>query len=202
MFAAIARPHHPALPPLLLFLAALGPHTAFAADGDSITTDRPNFVESSNVVGAGRVQLETSIGIDRSKVDGVREHTIATPTLLRFGVSDTVELRVETDGAMRSRTTDGSSPRQSKRGYGDVSLGLKWHAVDAAGALPSLGLLFHADLDTGSAPFRGQGTRPSARIVAEWELGAGMSLGVMPGFVYERHAGGTHGILGVVVGKA
>ena len=148
------------------------------------------------------MQLETSIGIDRSKVDGVREHTIATPTLLRFGVSDTVELRVETDGAMRSRTTDGSSPRQSERGYGDVSLGLKWHAVDAAGALPSLGLLFHADLDTGSAPFRGQGTRPSARIVAEWELGAGMSLGVMPGFVYERHAGGTHGILGVVVGKA
>lgn len=184
----------------LLILACL-PHVAQAADEDTIATDRPDFVESSNVVGKSRLQVETSIGHDRSRTDGVREQSWSTPTLLRYGISDTWEVRLETDGAMRQRFTDDVNRlRQSERGYGDISLGLKWHALDASGSVPSVGLLVHADLASGSAPFRGQGTRPSVRMVAEWELGAGMSLGLMPGIGYER-PGGAFGILGVVVGK-
>ena len=183
---------------LLLMVAS----HAVAADEDSIATDRPDFVESSNVVGKSRFQVETSIGLDRDRADGVREHTWSSPTLLRYGISDTWEVRMESDGAMRQRfTSEATGLRQSERGYGDLSLGLKWHALDASGNAPSVGLLFHADLDSGSAPFRGQGTRPSARMVAEWEFSNDVSLGLMPGVGYERDGGGTFGILGVVVGK-
>jgi len=45
--------------------------------------------------------------------------------------------------------------------------------------------LFHFDVPSGTPPFRGQGIRPSARVVGEWDLG-GVSLGVMPG-VYVDH---------------
>lgn len=183
---------------LLLMVAS----NAIAAENDSIATDRPDFVESSNVVGKSRFQVETSIGMDRNRADGVREQTWSSPTLLRYGISDTWEVRMESDGAIRQRfTSEATGVRQSERGYGDLSLGLKWHAMDASGNLPSVGLLFHADLDSGSTPFRGQGTRPSARMVAEWEFSHDMSLGVMPGIGYERDGGGTFGILGVVVGK-
>ena len=203
MFATRVTSTRLVLSTLLLSFAAAAPQLAHAAEEDTIATDRPDFVESSNVVGKSRFQVETSIGHDRTKAAGLRAHTWSTPTLLRYGISDAWEVRLETDGAIRERLTDEASGlRQSTRGAGDLSLGLKWHALDASGAIPSVGLLFHADLDTGSSAFRGEGTRPSARMVAEWELGADVSLGVMPGLGYERHGGGAFGILGVVLGKA
>lgn len=174
--------------------------SAVAGDDDTIATDRPDFVESSNVVGKGRIQVETSLAVDRNRDAGVRERTSSTPTLLRVGVGEQTELRIETDGRVRTRM-DGQ-PNSS--GSADVALGIKWHLVDAAGTAPSMGLLLHADLPSGSGHLRGDGVRPSARLVAEWELPNDYSLGVMPGLSYESNEQGkryVNGILGVVVGK-
>jgi DNA-binding CsgD family transcriptional regulator len=96
------------LAPLSLVFAALclpfaGAH---AADDDSISTDRPDFVESSQVVGKGRVQLETSVQWDRLRNDTTHERTFSTPTLLRIGLGDTTELRIETDGRSVTHSTD------------------------------------------------------------------------------------------------
>lgn len=192
--------------PILVSLAiAMIAHGAALAD-DTIATDRPDFVESSAVVGKGRLQVETSFALDRSSANGVRDTLRSTPTLVRFGITESIELRVESDGAMRQRSSD-RGVTTSDHGYADASLGLKWHAMDARDHLPSVGVLLHADMSTGSAAFRDEGTRPSARVVAEWELPNAMSLGVMPGVGYERSSGGSDGgtvfgILGVVVGKA
>lgn len=176
-----------------------------AKESDKIVTDRPDFVESSDVVGNGRFQLETSVALERNKDAGLKERTFSTPTLLRFGVADTLELRVETDGRLVARTDDlHDGSHMTERGYADTSLGIKWHAVDEAGAMPSLGLLAHADLDSGSAPFRGNGVRPSLRVAAEWELPGQMALGVMPGLLRDKTADGrrfTAGIFGIVLGK-
>src|SRR5690349_10760629 len=69
-------------------------------DQDSIEADRPDFVESSKVVGKGRLQLETSMLLERERSGEGRERTLSTPTLLRIGVSRELELRVETEGRM------------------------------------------------------------------------------------------------------
>ncbi|KFI06475.1 transporter [Massilia sp. BSC265] len=170
---------------------------------DPISTDRPDFVESSNVVGKGRVQLETSVLLERERSGPVRERLVATPTLLRYGIGESFELRAETDGRTNHRHAEGRV-RATETGYADASLGLKWHAMDAAGTLPSVGVLLHADLDSGSRAFRGKGARPSLRVVGEWELPGDYSLGVMPGVGVERDESGRYryGILGVVVGKS
>ncbi|QGZ39006.1 outer membrane putative beta-barrel porin/alpha-amylase [Pseudoduganella flava] len=189
----------------LLCCAALLPLTATAQQKDEdIATDRPDFVESSNVVGKGRVQIETGFALERNRDAGLKERTTTTPTLLRVGVSDTVELRLETDGRERYRA-DSIDGHERAHGWADDALGVKWHVRDAGQGWPSLGVLLHADIDSGSAAFRGEGVRPSLRVSAEWELPHGFDLGVMPGLIRERSPDGGHavnGIFGIVLGKA
>lgn len=196
----------PMLSQCAILAAALCAVQSVHAGDEPIATDRPDFVESSNVVGKGRLQVETSLLLERNRNPEGRERSVATPTLLRVGVGDSLELRLETDGRIDARHVDADSgARASVSGYADTSVGLKWHAFDAEGGLPSVGVLLHADLDSGSRAFRGNGVRPSLRAVGEWELPADMSLGVMPGVGRERDASGrsyTYGILGVVLGKS
>lgn len=187
---------------LLCTVAALAA-AATAAAAEPIATDRPDFVESSAVVGTGRFQVETGLGFGRDREAGLRTRTLNTPTLLRFGTSATTELRLETEGYTRERV-DGES--NSTRGYGDVSLGLKWHSRDGDPdtLTPSAAWLLHVDLPTGTASLRGEHARPSLRAVAEWELPHDWSLGVMPGLKYDVDAAGrrfTSGIFAVTAGR-
>jgi hypothetical protein len=175
------------------------------AQEEGIVTDRPDFVESSQVVGKGRFQIETSVAFDRDNHGSTRERTMTTPTLLRFGVGETIELRVETDGRSIDRSTPlAGGTASTSAGYADTALGIKWHVLDDAGNLPSVALLLHGDMPSGSRALRGSGVRPSLRVAAEWDLPSGMSLGVMPGVAMDRGDNGSYryGILGVVLGKA
>ena len=194
-------------------VASIAAIPAFAASDDSIVTDRPDFVESSAVVGKGRLQVETSFAAERSRIDGAVERATSTPTLLRIGVSDALELRFETDGRLHAWSSVGGSGGSgngngignSERGYSDTAIGLKWHALDAKGNAPAVGVLVHADLATGSKTFRGQGVRPSLRLVGEWELPADFALGIMPGIASQTGTDGKRfmaGIFGIVLGKA
>src|SRR6476620_5207899 len=83
---------------LALALAALGHARAHAAE--EITTDRPDVVESADIV--PHVQVETGLQQTLDKRDGLQARTLTTPTLLRVGVSRTLELRLESDGYTRA----------------------------------------------------------------------------------------------------
>lgn len=191
---------------LLTGLLALSAAAPAAAEEEALATDRPDFVESSDVVGKGRVQLETSLAWERDRQGSTRTRLTATPTLLRIGVAETLELRLETDGRLAQRTTDGGATQRA-RGWADLAAGVKWHQQDGdeATGVPGLGWLLHLDMDSGSGAFRGQGIRPSLRMVAEWEFAGGWSLGVMPGLYRDRDDAGrryTGAILAAVVGKS
>lgn len=186
-----------------LMLAA--PLPASAAD-DTIATDRPDFVESSDVVGKGRFQIETSLAWERDKSGGLKARTRSTPTLLRIGTGEDWELRFETDGALRARV-DNAGVVFRERGWSDLSVGVKWHVAegDEETGKPGIAWLFHVDVDSGSSAFRGQGLRPSVRMVAEWDLPGGWSAGVMPGIYTDRNEQGKRfvgGILAAVLGKS
>lgn len=192
--------------PLLVLCAACGIASLPArADDDALSTDRPDFVESSQVVGRGRVQLETSIQRERQHDDGVRTTVLATPTLLRIGLDERTELRIETDGVVRADSTPDGGAATRVRGGADTAIGIKWHAADEDGNAPSLGVLLHADLPSGARSLRGSGVRPSLRVAAEWTLAGGLSFGMMPGVGTdndERGARRGYGILAATLGKA
>jgi len=186
----------------LSFAALCGAH---AAEDDSISTDRPDVAESSQVVGKGRIQLETSVQWDRLRDDASHERTLYMPTLLRIGLGESTELRVETEGRTVMHALDPSSDaRSTTAGYADTEIGVKWHLNDQQGNRPSLGVLLHAVLPSGSQGLRGHGLRPSLRLAAEWDLSQGLSLGVMPGLAVESDDNGArygYGILAATLGK-
>ena len=179
---------------------------ASAEKNDVIVTDRPDFVESADVVGKGRFQAEMSLAVDRTRHDAFKERNVSTPVLLRMGTGADWELRLETDGLIVQHMNDlAQGNRTTNRGYGDVSVGAKWHLLDENGAAPAVAVLAHVDLDSGSSAFRGNGLRPSLRVVAEWDLPNDMSLGIMPGIMRDRNAAGKRfmsGVFGVVIGKS
>jgi hypothetical protein len=174
---------------------------------DAIQTDRPDFVESSNVVGKGRFQIETSVGYARDSNREERSRTFSLPTLLRIGFSDNWEFRVESDTWLHQRVRERETgDRSTERDWSEYALGLKWHQQDADDkGSPSVGWLFHVDMPSGADSFLTNKFRPSVRMVAEWELPNDYSLGVMPGMIYDvndqndRYIGG---MLGVVLGKS
>jgi hypothetical protein len=188
-------------------LAALGCAAVPAFADEAISTDRPDFVESSDVVGAGRWQIETGLGTTRDRDGSVRSRAWNTGTLLRFGTSETTELRLETDGFAHVRATDEATGAMAEAsGMSDVSIGVKWHVHEgqAQTGSPSTAWLLHVDLPTGSKALRGHGARPSLRAVAEWELPDDFSLGVMPGVASDTDDRGHRfgaGILAVTFGK-
>lgn len=152
------------------------------------------------MVGKGRFQVEAGFASERNEADGVNDRLTSTPTLLRYGISDTWELRLETDGVSRLRSEDINTASVTReRGFADVAIGMKWHMQDGDDdtGRPGIAWPFHADLDSGSAAFRGHGVRPSVRAVAEWELPGGWSVGVMPGLIADRGSDGKRFMAGI-----
>lgn len=119
---------------------------------DPIATDRPDFVESSLTVGNHRLQVETSAAWERdASVDAY-----STPTLFRYGLGQTWELRLETDGWQHI-----DLPGQSNiNGMSDVSLGVKHHLASSDDGKTSLAWLLHVDLPSGAQALRGHGHAP------------------------------------------
>lgn len=188
-----------------LLLAALCLSFAAHADDDTINPDRPGVAESPQVVGKGRVQLETSVQWDRQRDDISHERTLTTPTLLRIGLGESTELRFETDGRNVIHASDPASGQHTvTAGWADTEVGVKWHLKDGQDGAPALGVLLHAALPSGSRELRGQGVRPSLRMVAEWDLPHGLSLGVMPGLGIDSDDEGArygYGVLAAELGK-
>ena len=179
---------------------------AHADDDDIINPDRPNVANSSQVVGAHRVQLETGLQWDRQRDAAAHVRTLTTPTLLRIGLADALELRVETAGRTIAHASDPATGTHAvSADWADAATGIKWHLIDDEGARPSVGLIAEVALPTGSKALRGTGFRPSLNVPAEWDLGHEWSLGVMPGVGRDSDAAGAHytyGVFAASLGKA
>jgi hypothetical protein len=173
------------------------------AFSQTIVTDRPDFVEAASTVGKGSIQIEGAVAFIETETDGTEVEDFGTPFLLRVGFAEAWEFRVETFGYVRSSEEVGTSEVTSQ-GISDIALGVKWaFFAPESGNAPAMAALVHLRLPTGSDDFQGDGTTPSLRISAEWDLGGDWGIGVMPGIRYDR-AGDERfvsGVFGAVVGK-
>lgn len=192
-------------PRAALLVLACSVQPAYADDGESINPDRPNVANSSQVVGDGRVQLEIGASWDRQRDDELHVRTLTTPVLLRFGLGDTTELRVESDGRSVEHEVDrATGARTTSAGWSATSIGFKWRFADGEGVHPALGLIGNVALPTGSSGLRVKGLLPQLVLAAEWDLPKDWSLAVTPGAgadVDEDGARYNYGILAASLGK-
>src|SRR5215212_1261120 len=111
---------------------------AWAQDEENlINADRPGLADSSATVSRGVFQIE--FGLERD--DDAGSHVTSTPLLLRYGIADRFELRVETSGLER---TSGSGSE-----WGPTALGFKYHFAGKR----DVGLIGSVD-DEGAADLR------------------------------------------------
>lgn len=144
---------------------------------DALITDRPDAAEASQTVGKNRFQVETSFAYGHDRDAGVATHTYGFPTLLRFGMIDPLEIRLEGE-LVSIQTQTGAS---TERGLPDIAVGLKFHTLENRGWVPSLGFLAHVVLPTGRDAFSSHAVEPIAKVLADWELPANFSLGTNVG---------------------
>jgi len=189
---------------LALACGAQSAQSVHAAD-DAINPDRPNVADSSQVVGRGRVQLEIGANWDRERDNDPHLRTVSTPTLLRFGLGESTELRIASDGRSVQHDIDpASGARTTSAGWAATSVGFKWHLADGEGVRPALGLSGNVTLPSGSPALRVKRFLPQATLSAEWDLPDDWSLALMPGAgtdVDESSAHYSYGILAASLGK-
>ncbi len=183
----------------LLSLMLAGP--VIAADEEAFSTDRPDFVDSPDPVGTGHVQTEAGLAYGYNKLNDGTQRNWSTPIMLRLGVARDVELRLETDG-WQHVATGGAEPAHAS-GSGDLSVSTKWrlHRGDESNA--GVALIGQLDLPAGHHDLHGYSMRPSLRLTSEFDLGREWSLGVMPGFIYDKDDCGRFiaGFFGASLGK-
>ena len=189
---------------ILLFVLLLRFPAAFAAG--PIDTDGPDFVDSSEVVGKGRFQFETDVIYDRNKPNSAYRKTITTPTLFKYGVTDALELRLDTVVWNRSTMDLNGGIRATETGPGETALSVKWHAQDrdSSTGVPAVSWIFDALVPSGSDYFKGHGVRPSLRSVITWDLPHDFGLALMPGLEYDAASDGrrfSSGMLGINFAK-
>ncbi len=162
---------------LHLLLLSFFPVVAFAQAQAPIAPDRPDAAEGAAVVGRGVFQIEAGLATERERGG---ERSRSTPTMFRLGVSEEVELRLETEGW----TSAGK-----QRGMGDSALSAKWNFLDEDKSGVSMAVIGGVTFPSGAKAFRGEGSRPFLLLATEWELGKEWSLSVMPGLVRDRDDG-------------
>ena len=179
-------------PQFLLWLIVLACTVSVRAQaGDPIDTDGPDFVDSSEAVGRGRLQIEQDFVSERDSHNAELCRTISTPTLIRYGIGETVELRLQGNSHVRETTASGGIDT-TVEGHGDLGMGLKWHSHDRdeAGNVPAVAWILQMDTPSGSKDFRGHGMHPSLRSVITWDLPRQFSFALMPGVARESRADG------------
>ena len=144
---------------------------AALADDDVpvMITDRPTISVASRTVPRGYFQLETGVAFN---FDRILRNRIAIEitsfdllsTLMRFGVSDRVELRLSTLYTFKTKDVSGYST--SIDGINGVVVGAKIHLFEESGARPDATVLVDWGLPVGKEEFTENKTLPGVTLAA------------------------------------
>ena len=144
-------------------------------EDSEINTDRPDFTESSAVVGTGVIQLEAGFTSGSDHADGVETNDIRFPQmLLRIGLAKRFELRVVADGLVTDSVRPDGQPSQRTSGYSAITLAGKYVLRQSDDGL-ALAVIPILAIPTGSGPFEGS-VNPTVKLTWAHGLPAGFDV--------------------------
>jgi hypothetical protein len=159
---------------------ALAASVAIAQERDRIEPDRPDGADSTSTVPVGALQIESGVDYSRAKVGGIpAERRLAFGALLRAGLTDRIEVRLDGEPIVRLRGPDDDT------GHGDLTVSAKYRFRDAreGNPWPALGVLPFVKIPITGGPIGSQ--RPDFGVVAlagfdlPWEFGLDLNAGVV-----------------------
>ncbi len=147
-----------------------------AVDEPDIRSDQRGFVPSTGLAGEGNVQVET--GVTRSE-DGTGTALVqawSTPTVLRFGMPNNYEIRLQSAAYSHVRTYSAVTT-----GMSDLVVGIKSPLQQSYFPRVSMAALVQAALPSGSSQMRNNGVRPEVQLIGAWRLPRATALSGMAG---------------------
>jgi hypothetical protein len=144
-----------------------------AEDRDVIDPDRPDVSSGAKTVGAGRVQIETGVLYSRTSAAAEpTERRLSAEALLRIGVAERLEVRVDSDPIVRLRGTEDATD------VGDFRVSVKWRVLDATEGAPwpALAVLPAVKLPTAPTPIGTGKADYGLVLAASFELPADFGL--------------------------
>jgi hypothetical protein len=189
---------------LTVSLAMLG--LSCPALADDANPDRPGIADGSSVVGASRFQVEAGLQREWRRDGAARERLSYVPTLLRLGIDDHWEGRIEGNVYGWQKQSDPVNGGSHSAGAMPVSLGVKYNvqAGDDSGR-PGYGAIVRVFPRSGSEAFGTHRVTADARLVADFALSPAWSLNPNIGVAIEEDGDGHQyntGLFAVTLGYA
>ena len=169
-----------ALAVALALLAAGGAAAQDKDDERNIEADRASATTSTNIVGAGAVQLETGFNYGHERSGGRPTQTrFGLEAAVRIGLTDDLEVGVQAEPFVRLRGDVDDT------GHGDFTLIAKWRFFKPAegSPWPQLALLPSVTLPVTEDPFGSGKTDFGALLLASFELPWELSLDLNAGLL-------------------
>ena len=163
----------------LLCLVFLPNHLLAQDDVPELITDRPDITESASIVHPGWLQIETGFLLLQDSflkdavINDLKTYNLAG-TLLRFGVSSSIELRAAA-GYQVYELTNGTID-SSISGISDLLIGTKIALIKDETDEPRLSLLFHLFLPFGQRFFRSETVEPQIVLASYNNIGDNFTL--------------------------
>ncbi len=155
---------------------------------DLINPDRPGIADGSGVVGSKTFQIESGIQLEYRRSGDSREHTFFFPTLLRVGIGNRWEARIEGNTYTRDTTFDSGIKTDQASGFAPTSLGFKYHLYQSSGEHQlSLGTIVRVFPAWGTNEFRTEHTNGDVRVAADWNFAPRLKLSLNPNVGVARY---------------
>lgn len=187
-----------------MLVAALAHAQPATTDEDYINPDRPGIADGSSTVGAGRVYIEAGVQKEYRGARGSRIETAFLPLLLRFGVRENLEIRIEGNTYTWTKTNDPALGVGRSDGMAPTSVGVKYKFMESNGAgQPAIATIVRFFPPSGSGDFRSPRSTGDVRVAADWNLSPQWSLNPNIGLGFYRDDSQrpyTAGLLAVTLG--
>jgi hypothetical protein len=169
----------------LMFALSMLPAAALA---DAPAFDRPGFAFATSTLPPGSLDWEQGLpDLQRDSADGARSTIYTADTMLRFGVTPTLELEISSSPWNRLDVRAGGTTTQTQ-GAGDSGFAVKWAPALASNEL-SLAFLGAVTLDTGASAFTNGRPSYSLGATVGRDLGAGRTMAL---YTNVNHSEGTN----------
>tara|TARA_R110002073_G_scaffold279026_1_gene443218 strand:+ start:510905 stop:511702 length:798 start_codon:yes stop_codon:yes gene_type:complete len=153
----------------------------------TISTDRPDQTEASNLVPMGFLQVETGAFYETLDVNSLKSKAITfNTTLLRYGLLNNLELRLGFDFTEITHEFNGTELNGKLSGFSPLLLGVKIGVTEENGWLPEIAFIGHINVPAfASNDFKTKSTSTDFRFSLAHTLSEKSSLGYNIGMVWD-----------------